>query len=394
VVGIPSLIYSERGGSRNQPFINLRFMCDEAAPAMQDNNSTALRILDANFNRCCEGLRVVEEYLRFGLEDPHLSSVCKEIRHAVTQAIAPVGIEPLHAARDAAGDVGATIGTDSEYARETPRGVATASLKRVEQALRAMEEYAKLVSASIAGHLEPLRYRVYTLEQAMTTSSRNLQRLEDACLYVLLDGRPSVEAFRNLATELVQGGADGIQLRDKNLTDRELVERARCLRSVTRDSGTWMIVNDRPDIALLAHADGVHVGQDEISVKDARTLLGPNALVGVSTHDLQQAHQAVLAGADYLGCGPTFPSTTKSFQHFAGLEFLREVHDQIRLPAFAIGGIDHDNLAQVAATGFRRVAVQHAVIGAANPKNALQQMRKTLLSSDACAQDVPSSRSK
>ena len=99
-------------------------------------------------------------------------------------------------------------------------------------------------------------------------------------------------------------------------------------------------MNDRPDIARLAGADGVHVGQEELSVKEARTIVGPDALVGRSTHSLEQAREAVLDGANYIGVGPVFPSTTKQFAEFPGLELLRAVSAEIRLPAFAIGGID------------------------------------------------------
>ena len=211
---------------------------------MPNDEATALRILDANFNRCCEGLRVVEEYLRFVLEDPHLATECKEIRHAVTMAVAPLGIERLSAARDAEGDVGATIGTETEYRRETVFQVAAASMKRVEQALRTMEEYSKLVSSEVVALLEPLRYRSYTLEKAIHTTRRRLHQLKDARIYVLLDGRAATEEFSDLATELIQSGADIIQLRDKFLPDRALLQRAHCLRSLTSGSQTlfWIPV--------------------------------------------------------------------------------------------------------------------------------------------------------
>jgi thiamine-phosphate pyrophosphorylase len=345
---------------------------------MHHDESTVVRILDANFNRCCEGLRVVEEYLRFVLEDPHLASECKEIRHAVTAVVSPLAVEQLHAARDATGDIGAAIGTEAEYQRTTPLQVAAASLKRVEQAFRALEEYSKLISPGVATAIEPLRYRTYTLERAVTLTCRSLNRLEQAHIYVLLDGRRSLDEFDRLATDLIRGEADVIQLRDKNLPDRELLERARRLRSFTRGTKTLMIVNDRLDLALLAQADGVHLGQDEISVNNARELLGPEALIGLSTHTIEQAREAVLAGADYLGCGPTFPSATKSFEQYAGLEFLRQVHQEIRRPSFAIGGIDNENLQQVVSTGFNRVAVRHAVTSADDPILVLREMRKTL----------------
>src|SRR5207237_9328533 len=127
--------------------------------------------------------------------------------------------------------------------------------------------------------------------------------------------------------------------RDKRLADRELLARARQLRELTNGTSTLFIVNDRPDLARLSQADGVHVGQDELSVKDARSIVGLHALIGVSTHSIQHARPAVLDGANYIGVGPTFPSGTKSFARFTGVDLLQAVASEIRLPAFAIGGV-------------------------------------------------------
>jgi thiamine-phosphate pyrophosphorylase len=194
--------------------------------------------------------------------------------------------------------------------------------------------------------------------------------LRDARLYVLVDGAESSDQMARRVEPLIGAGVDILQLRDKRLNDRELLERARLLRRLTAGTRTLFIVNDRPDIAALADADGVHVGQEELSVKDARSILRSSQWVGVSTHNIEQARTAVLEGADYLGCGPTFPSNTKSFSAFAGLEFLREVAREIGLPAFAIGGIEARNIHDVFATGIRRVAVSGAVWRAADPATA------------------------
>ena len=114
-------------------------------------------------------------------------------------------------------------------------------------------------------------------------------------------------------------------------------------------------------MAAIVDADGVHFGQEDLSVKDARAIVGTRMLIGVSTHNIDQARAAVLDGANYLGAGPTFPSQTKAFDDFAGLDYLREVAAEIRLPTFAIGGITADNLPEVLAAGITRVAVGAAV---------------------------------
>ena len=147
-----------------------------------------------------------------------------------------------------------------------------------------------------------------------------------------------------------------------------------------------MIINDRPDIAVLSSADGVHVGQEELSVADARAIVGPKQLIGVSTHSIDQARQAVLDGADYIGCGPTFPTVTKSFSHYPGLEFLAEVGAEVSLPAFAIGGINRQRLPEVLETGIERIAVSSALDQAENlveeTEQLLQQLDEAIDSAD------------
>jgi thiamine-phosphate pyrophosphorylase len=256
--------------------------------------------------------------------------------------------------------------------------VLAANLKRIQEALRSLEEYGKLIDPDAAARIEQLRYRSYTLERAVEITVRSNGRLAGAQLYVLIDGRATSETFERVARSLVDAGTSVLQLRDKNLADRDLLARGKLLRAVTHDTSTLFIMNDRPDLAALCGADGVHVGQNELSVKDARSMIGPRALVGVSTHSIEQARQAVLDGADYIGVGPVFPSDTKSFDHFPGLDLLRAVRDEIRLPAFAIGGISLENVSPVLATGFSRIAVASAVINAEDPALAARRLMSRL----------------
>jgi thiamine-phosphate pyrophosphorylase len=159
------------------------------------------------------------------------------------------------------------------------------------------------------------------------------------------------------------------------MPERRLLDVARRIREWTRETGALFIMNDRADLAVAADADGVHVGQDELPVKEARAIVGPRRLVGVSTHTLDQARQAVRDGADYLGVGPVFPSATKTFESFAGLELVREVASEITLPWFAIGGITADNIAAVCEAGARRIAVSHAILSAEDPAKAAAELR-------------------
>lgn len=331
------------------------------------------RLLDAAANRAREGLRVLEDYARFVLDDRHLTRELKTVRHELTVAVGRLDGAAMLACRDTPGDVGATVSTPGEFSREDLAAVVTANSRRLQEALRSLEEFGKLVDVPAARDFERARYRAYTLEQALRRTAASLSRLAAARLYVLIDGCETPAACERLAARLVQAGVHVLQLRDKKLGDRDLVERARRVRDATRDSCTLFVMNDRPDLAALVEADGVHVGQDELTVAQARAIVGPRALVGVSTHSLEQARQAVLAGADYIGVGPTFASRTKAFCEFPGLDLVRQVAEEIRLPAFAIGGIDAGNTRQVLVAGLPRIAVAHAVAGAPDPGAAARE---------------------
>jgi thiamine-phosphate pyrophosphorylase len=285
---------------------------------------------------------------------------------------------PLLAARDAVGDVGTSISAQGEYVRRSPAEVAAVNLKRLQEALRSVEEYGKLFDPELGRRTESVRYRTYTLERAVVLGSVARRRLADAKLYALLTGSQCVTSLDWFVAEAAAGGVQVIQLREKTLTDRELIERAQRVRRWTRTAGVLFVVNDRADIARLVEADGVHLGQDDLPVAAARRILGPDALIGVSTHTAEQVRRAVLDGADYLGVGPTFPSTTKPFDHLPGLAFVREASALTSLPAFVIGGVTAANVHQVREAGGTRVAVGAALAAADEPRPVARQLRAAL----------------
>lgn len=325
------------------------------------------RIIDANANRAREALRVIEDYCRFALDDAFLSLETKQLRHDLQEALAGVLVLELLESRETRRDVGTAHSTPQELERNSLQAVVHANLKRLQEALRSLEEHGKLLDVPMARQLEQIRYRTYTLERAieLTTSAREV--LADCRLYVLLTGSQCTAALDWTIQEAADGGATMFQLREKNLSDRELCERARQVRRWTRKAGVRFIMNDRPDIARLAEADGVHLGQDDMSVQEARRIIGSQALIGVSTHNLEQIRQAVLDGASYIGVGPTFASGTKDFAELAGLEFVRQAASETTLPAFIIGGVNLDTIDAAIAAGARRVAVSQAICRADDP---------------------------
>jgi thiamine-phosphate pyrophosphorylase len=343
-------------------------------------NGPLLRMLDANANRAREGLRVVEDYARFVLDDDELSKQLKELRHELTGCVAPyLPAAILH--RDTPGDVGTDNKTASEGARPDLAAVVTAAGKRLGEALRVIEEVLKTESSRAASQVEQCRYRFYDLEQRVAVSLRPA-----ACgfarvrLYVLVTESVCRIPWMEAAEQAILGGADCLQLREKSLESGELLRRAQALVKLCRRHQVRCIINDRPDVALLARADGVHVGQDDLPARAARQVIGPDLVLGVSTHNLDQAKRAFSEGADYIGVGPVFRSTTKPREFVAGLDFARQVAEAMpHRPAVAIAGITAGNVDEVLATGLRAAAVSSAVLGAEDVRAAAAELKQKLV---------------
>ncbi len=341
----------------------------------------ALRIIDANLNRAREALRVLEDVARFALGNEGVSRSLKRLRHGLAEAAEalPVDRAMLVACRDAAGDVGAGIKTERELERDGLPMVAAAAAGRLTEALRSLEETSKAINAGAAARaFEATRYGAYSADKMLTLALGAWGRRRQWRLCVLLTeslcaGRPWLE----VAAAAMDGGADCVQLREKSLEGGELLARARRLVELARARGVSVIINDRPDIAVLADADGVQLGQSDIAVADARAITGSRLLIGVSTENLDQARAAVAAGADYCGVGPMFPTTTKHKPRLVGPEYLRAyLADEMlaRVPHLAIGGITSGNILELRAAGVRGVAVSAGVCGAESVRDASAQL--------------------
>jgi thiamine-phosphate pyrophosphorylase len=187
-----------------------------------------------------------------------------------------------------------------------------------------------------------------------------------------------------IAEAALVGGADMIQLRDKSGSLRDLLPQARAIQALCRSHGAIFIINDRVDLALAVDADGAHVGQEDLPASDARRLLGPKCLLGVSTHDLEQAKAAQRAGADYIGFGPMFATGTKATGYTPrGLDALRGIRRGVSLPILAIGGISLENVADVIVAGATAPAVISAVVRAPDIAAAAAEFRKRVEASKA-----------
>lgn len=209
----------------------------------------------------------------------------------------------------------------------------------------------------------------------MTTAAQRRERLERARLYLVADGGMEDAAV----AAALSGGVDMVQLRDPQLDDDALLARAAAWRKICDAHAALLWINDRPDLALRAGADGVHVGQEDMSVEAARTAAGPDMLVGLSTHSPEQLEAGIQAGADQLSVGPVWETPTKPGRPATGLDFVRAAA-ALRPPQpwFAIGGIDGGNVDEVAAAGAERVVVVRAIRDAADPGAAAEFLRAGL----------------
>ncbi|XOF33134.1 MAG: thiamine phosphate synthase [Candidatus Electrothrix sp. YB6] len=339
------------------------------------------RLLDANINRSAEGLRVLEDIARFSLENQELSSAIRSLRHRVRELFR--GREhTLLAARDAAADVGQiTSHQDSSISdqRQGLKDTVLSNFKRVQEAARTIEELLKTKGEYRKGKsIEQLRFSVYELEvELMSLFNRKLP----AGIYGILGekfslGRSNVE----VAQQMVEAGVAVLQYREK-LKDKSIktmYEECLAIRQITQEAGVPFIINDYADIALMVGADGMHQGQDDLPIRELRTI-APGMLIGCSTHSPEQAQQAIQDGADYIGVGPLFSTRTKEDVCAAvGLEYLDYVVSNLAVPFVAIGGIKRDNLPQVLARGAKTVCLVTEIIGAENIGQRIREIQEII----------------
>jgi thiamine-phosphate pyrophosphorylase len=195
-----------------------------------------------------------------------------------------------------------------------------------------------------------------------------MRSLDQCRLYGILDtGYCGPESMGPMLEKMIAGGVDIVQLRAKELPPDRIGELARELHPLSKAAGVPFIINDHPALAGGTGVEGVHVGVDDMTVAEARGLAGQGCWVGKSSHSLDQAHEGVEQGADYLGFGPLFATPTKPDYVPIGTRGIRAVYDQIRVPVFCIGGIKQENLASVIASGAQRVVVVSGILLAADP---------------------------
>jgi thiamine-phosphate pyrophosphorylase len=334
------------------------------------------RILDANLNRAREAARVLEDIARFRLDRADLTRRAKMLRHSIARAGGVMDQLALAAWRNTPADVGTKITTRFEGERPDCHALATANGARLCEALRVLEEAAKVLGDPAASaRFKKARYVAYSLERDLILALGSPRRRQWRLCVIVTESLCRIP-WCDVARAAFEAGAEAVQLREKGLPDSAVLARATELVRIARKYRGTAIINDRPDIALLAGADGVHVGRTDMPVPAARRIVG-GLLIGASCESVRDAVGALRAGADYLGLGAMFPTNTKTKETIAGPGLVRRVirHRQLaRVPHLVIGGITPDNIHAVVEAGACGVAVSACVCTAPNPERVCRRL--------------------
>ncbi|MBI4825868.1 MAG: thiamine phosphate synthase [Nitrospirae bacterium] len=194
---------------------------------------------------------------------------------------------------------------------------------------------------------------------------------KERALYLISDRDTACISHSEIAKTALSAGVRVIQLREKRLSKKEIFSEAVSIRTLTRSYNATFIINDYIDMALAVDADGVHLGQDDMPVKEARKILGKRKIIGISTHSVKQALKAQEEGADYIGFGPVFHTSTKDAGRPKGLKMLEDVRRNVSIPIAAIGGITPDTAAKLLSSGADAVAVGSAILRGDIKKNVV-----------------------
>ena len=351
----------------------------EWMPIAPCTDTRIARLIDANLDRAREGLRVIEDWCRFGLDRQDLVVPLKDWRQQLGQLHA----DCYRQARSTANDTAAGLTHPAQQTRTDSTQVLKANASRVQEALRVIEEFARTGDSELAQTAANVRYALYDHEvrilEACGQNQRH-QRLERSRLCLITDpGNSEASGAMVQQVELaLQAGVSLVQYRRKQGADAVRLQEARQLAELCQAHQALLVINDRIDLALLVDADGVHLGQDDLPHTEARRLMGPDKLIGRSTHRLDQLDQAQRDGADYLGVGAVYATATKADRTAAGLDWVKQASGSATIPWFAIGGIKSHNIVEVLEAGATRVAVVSAIMGANDPAAAARQLLSQL----------------
>lgn len=332
----------------------------------------AYRIIDVNLNRLFEGLKTVEDIVRFQLEDDSVLRQIRRVHFLTQQAARAIPYASLIAHRMSEQDLGRESRFDGQP-RLDVADLLRANFNRIKAAARVLEEVAKVQKLPFARFKE-LRFKIYDIEKHVV---RSMMKRFDPRFYVILDEKYSPELkLGPLVKGMAEAGVGLVQLRMKQSSAADFYRLAKTLRQLTAGTGTKLIINDRLDIALAVEADGLHIGQTDLPLVKVKEIAG-HFIVGQSVDNVSEARRAEREGADYVAVGSIFPTPTKHDAKVVGLKILKNVAGAVEVPVVAIGGITLTNARQVFRHGASGIAVCSAVLEG-NADENLRRLGKLL----------------
>jgi thiamine-phosphate pyrophosphorylase len=329
------------------------------------------RILDANFNRAREALRVIEDIVRFTYNNKNITLVLKTMRNTLGRMSARFG-KKLIWARNVKGDVG----RDLDKLSQGQKDALVANFKRLQEALRSIEDISN--DSYVSNLARRMRFDAYQVEKEVYSIFFRIQRLKDACLYVILTSNVACMPIDKVAHLVVKGGADIIQLREQDIPDAKLLSIAKKIRKITYSK--LFIINNRVDIAKAADADGVHLGITDMPIDIARKMLGDEKIIGATTHSLSELENVLKKSPDYVSVGPVFETTTKEGLRPVGFSYLKDALRISPVPVFCIGGINEKNIKELVKAGARRVAICSGIISRQDIVKVTRRIKKIICS--------------
>ncbi len=316
------------------------------------------RIIDVNLNRLTEGLRVIEDIVRFNFEDRETLNTIRNLKQKIWQNMGEMRKKVIWS-RKSEQDIGRSAKFDN-IKRTNLVDVLTANFKRSQESARVLEEVFKLKDDQIAGLFKNIRFTLYDVEKELV---KKIKPAFDLRLYVIIDiasvGR---KHLAEITTACISGGATTIQLREpKHILSRQWLLDAIKIKKAISNQKVKLIINDRIDIAQAADADGVHLGEYDMPLTYARKILGNEKIIGITAQNSIQTKNAENYGADYVGVGAIFPTITKLDAPLIGITTLNTIVKGAKIPVVAIGGITTQNVKQLLKLGVSGIAVASSV---------------------------------
>ncbi len=366
---LSELPFSINTGACDPAKIGMKLM--ESIPI---ENQCVAQLIDANLDRAREGLRVVEDWCRFGLKNKEFLLVIKDWR----QELGKHHLDIYKSARCVEKDLGIGIKHPAQKGRESPEDIVKANCARAQEALRVIEEFARNLDPGLSSAASKIRYELYKLEVQILSeiSSNKRKEILQNCKLCLIT-KPK-ENLIDIVSNALTAGVTMVQYRCKEGNDLSKFIEAHELALLCQKHKALFIINDRVDLALAVNADGVHLGQEDLPTKEARRLLGQERLIGRSTHSIMDIYKAEEEGCDYLGVGPIYPTQTKPGIETKGLNYIKESSNATCLPWFAIGGINSENLNEVIKNGATRIAIVSSIMNNNDPAKASRNFLKAL----------------